>query len=161
MNNCFQYSLFPLQDLVVGWPRGLLAFLGCLSHLFVRFAFGIQTGCATTVCHCFPSEGAEDVPDRKGLCRFPFPNTIWVNNWRLHFWRKPVVLFLTAAFIRCFKFHSQTGFKGSNSTAISLSDLPQILKTVLWSEESHMNMDVFLANVIGCISTSCKCSLWH
>lgn len=45
--------------------------------------------------------------------------------------------------------------------AISLSDLPHILKTVLWSEESHMSMDVFLANVIGCISTSCKCSLWH
>lgn len=38
--------------------------------------------------------------------------------------------------------------------AISLSDLPQILKTVLWSGESHMSMDVFLANVIGCISTT-------
>lgn len=46
-------------------------------------------------------------------------------------------------FIRCFKICSQTGFKGSNSMIISVPDVYQFLKTVLWKGELHMSMNIF------------------
>lgn len=48
VNSSFLNPLFPLQDPVVYWPRGLLA---CAGYLFYLFS-GLQLGLDLDVCNC-------------------------------------------------------------------------------------------------------------